>query len=149
MKVRITHTVDIDPAKWAQEFGVAATAQSVRSDVQSYFAQQIDYQMESLNLGATTPPPPGEPLTPFRGSTAEIARLVPELGGEAAVLAHLGWKRERQHVEDGDPVYWIPPYNHSIRYVQARAIERAIWENRAAFRKLRQQVRDSQTPLTA
>jgi hypothetical protein len=48
MKIKITQTVEIDPAKWALEYGV--DPKNVREDVQSYFKGWFQQQINALGL---------------------------------------------------------------------------------------------------
>lgn len=70
MKVRITHTIEVDFAAWSLEFGLASPDE-VRDDVQTYFAGTIDAQLETLGLALS-----GEPREWPTGSLG--ARLADE-----------------------------------------------------------------------
>lgn len=48
MKVKITHTLEIDPQKWANEYGV--DLKDVRRDVASYFSTWCQSHVEMLGL---------------------------------------------------------------------------------------------------
>lgn len=50
MKVRITHTVDVDPEAWAQEYGVEREDAAVRADVRIYFTGLIEDQLDVIGL---------------------------------------------------------------------------------------------------
>jgi hypothetical protein len=48
MKIKITQTIEIDPEKWANEYGV--DIKDVRKDAASYFATWCQEQVERLGL---------------------------------------------------------------------------------------------------
>ena len=49
MKIRITETVEVDPEKWATEFGLEKS--EVREDVKAYFSNgHMQRQIERLGL---------------------------------------------------------------------------------------------------
>ena len=49
MKIKITHTVEIDAQKWANEYGI--DIKDVKTDVAGYFKTFCDDHIEMLNLG--------------------------------------------------------------------------------------------------
>jgi hypothetical protein len=53
MKIRLTTVVDVDPEKWAKEYGIAAS--EVRDDVKGYFANFPQEQVNSLGLAPEVP----------------------------------------------------------------------------------------------
>ena len=48
MKIKITQTIEIDPEKWASEYGV--DIKDARKDAASYFATFCQEQVERLGL---------------------------------------------------------------------------------------------------
>jgi len=48
MKIKITHTVDIDPKKWAAEYGIDIS--EVRKDAACYFFNLCQEQVERLGM---------------------------------------------------------------------------------------------------
>lgn len=50
MKVRIAFTVDVHPARWAEEYGLADRAGDIRRDVQDSVRYSVLAQLESLGL---------------------------------------------------------------------------------------------------
>lgn len=50
MKIRITQTVNIDPAAWALEYGLERN--EVRDDVKSYFENWLQEHVAELGLDA-------------------------------------------------------------------------------------------------
>ena len=51
MKIKIVQTVEIDPAAWAVEFGLdPATLPAIKRDVESYFDNWLQAQVERLQL---------------------------------------------------------------------------------------------------
>lgn len=51
MKISVTQTVEVDPAKWALEYGVEKS--EVRKDVKEYFANYCQDQVNLLELNET------------------------------------------------------------------------------------------------
>ena len=49
MKIKITHTVEIDAQKWANEYGI--DIKDVKTDVAGYFKTFCDDHIEMLGLG--------------------------------------------------------------------------------------------------
>jgi hypothetical protein len=52
MKIKITQTIEIDPEKWASEYGV--DMKDVRKDAAFYFATWCQEQVERLGLQSAT-----------------------------------------------------------------------------------------------
>jgi len=48
MKIRITETIEVDPEKWATEFGLDKN--EVREDVKEYFSFYCQGEVERLGL---------------------------------------------------------------------------------------------------
>lgn len=42
MRVRLTVTVEVDPAEWAAEYGTDSSAKAVREDVRTYFHTHLN-----------------------------------------------------------------------------------------------------------
>ena len=47
---KITETIEVDPKKWALEYGIALA--DVRNDVKEYFYSAAQQQVDALGLGA-------------------------------------------------------------------------------------------------
>ena len=71
MKIRIIQTIEIDPAAWATEFGVAR--RDVRDDVQSYFAGWCQQQVAQLGLA-----PQADDRIVLRGRAGFIEQMIGE-----------------------------------------------------------------------
>jgi hypothetical protein len=48
MKVRVTMTVDVDPARWEEDFGVPRS--EMREDVKTYVIGTVQGQLEHIDV---------------------------------------------------------------------------------------------------
>lgn len=65
MKVRITHTVDIDPHAWDLNYGTGTDPAAVRADVRVYLAGILEGQVDVIGV------------RPHTVTTVRVDRLVP------------------------------------------------------------------------
>lgn len=49
MKIAVTVTLDVDPARWHEEYGTAQTLAAVRADVKSWFATAVHSLVDQEN----------------------------------------------------------------------------------------------------
>jgi hypothetical protein len=50
MKIKVTFTLDVDPASWQENYGT--DPKDIRKDVQNYFSVGADMQLESIGCKA-------------------------------------------------------------------------------------------------